>query len=103
MLLESLFPGGSEAKRSPDALVQSPQFGHQLRGPFVLVAAQVVNRLYGLGGGLQLVFVDVDALVLGLNRNSWMKAPLRLRLRWRSVPPSLQPSTFFHVSTTLAA
>lgn len=33
---------------SPDALIQSPKFSHQLRGPFVLVAAQVVNRLYGL-------------------------------------------------------
>lgn len=49
---------------SPDALVQSSQFGHQLSGPFVFIAAQVVYSLNGLGGRLQLVFIDVDSLVL---------------------------------------
>lgn len=35
---------------SPDALIQSAEFSHQLCGSFVLIAAQVVNGLYGLGG-----------------------------------------------------
>lgn len=52
---------------SPDALVQSPEFGHQFCGSFVLVAAQVVHGLYGLGCRLQLIFIDVDSFVLGLN------------------------------------
>lgn len=51
---------------SPDALVQSSQFGHQLSGPFVFIAAQVVYSLDGLGGRLQLVFIDVDSLILGV-------------------------------------
>lgn len=54
---------------SPDALIQSPKFSHQFCGSFVLVAAQVVHGLYGLWGGLQLVFIDVDAFVLGFNTN----------------------------------
>lgn len=53
---------------SPDALVQSSQFSHQLCSTFVLVAAEVVHCLYGLGGRLQLVFIDVHSLVLGLNK-----------------------------------
>lgn len=51
---------------SPDALVQSSQLGHQLSGPFVFIAAQVVYSLDGLGGRLQLVFIDVDSLILGV-------------------------------------
>lgn len=54
---------------SPDALVQSSQFSHQLSGPFVLIAAQVVHSLDGLGGRLQLIFIDVDSLVLGLTNS----------------------------------
>lgn len=59
---------GSLTVYSPDALVQSPEFSHQLCGSFVLVAAQVVYGLYGLGSRLQLVFIDVDSFVLGSNR-----------------------------------
>lgn len=33
---------------SPNALVQSAEFSHQLCGSFVLIAAQVVHSLYGL-------------------------------------------------------
>lgn len=51
---------------SPDALVQSSEFSHQLSGSFVLIAAQVVYSLYGLRSRLQLIFIDVDSLVLGL-------------------------------------
>lgn len=56
------------AVHSPDALVQSAEFSHQLCSPFVLIAAQVVHSLDGLGGRLQLIFIDVDSLVLGSNR-----------------------------------
>lgn len=52
---------------SPDALVQRPKFSHQLGGSFVLVAAQVVHSLYGLGRRLQLILIDVDSLVLSVN------------------------------------
>lgn len=48
----------------PDALIQSSEFSHQFCGSFVLVAAEVVHGLYGLWGGLQLIFIDVDAFVL---------------------------------------
>lgn len=51
---------------SPDALVQSSEFSHQLSSSFVLIAAQVVYSLYGLRSRLQLIFIDVDSLVLGL-------------------------------------
>ena len=57
----------------PDALVQSAELSHQLSSSFVLVAAQVVHGLYGLRGRLQLVFIDVDSLVLGLNRCRMLK------------------------------
>lgn len=53
------------AAYSPDALVQRAELSHQLCGSFVLVAAQVVHSLYGLGRRLQLIFIDVDSLVLG--------------------------------------
>lgn len=53
---------------SPDTLIQSPEFSHQFCGSFVLIAAQVVHRLYGLGSRLQLVFIDVDSFVLGSNK-----------------------------------
>ena len=59
---------GSEVLLSPNALVQSAKFGHQLCGSFVLVAAQVVHGLYGLRCRLELIFVDVDSLVLGMKR-----------------------------------
>lgn len=49
---------------SPDALVQRAQLSHQFCGSFVLVAAQVVNGLYGFGRRLQFVFVDVDPFIL---------------------------------------
>lgn len=50
--------------RSPDALVKRAQLCHQFRGAFVLVTAQAVSGLHGLGRGLQLVLVDARALVL---------------------------------------
>ena len=53
----------------PDALVQRSQLGHQLGRSLVLIAAEVVDRLDGLGRGLELVFVDVDTLVLGKHQS----------------------------------
>lgn len=53
---------------SPDALVQRSQLSHQLRGSFVLVAAQVVHGLDGFRRRLQLIFIDVRSLVLQSNR-----------------------------------
>ena len=61
---------------SPDAPVQSAEFSHQLRGSFVLIAAQVVHRLYGLRGRLQLIFIDVDSLILVLNKKKKLKVIL---------------------------
>lgn len=55
---------------SPDALIQSAEFSHQLCSSFVLIAAQVVYSLYGLGSRFQLVFIDVDSLVLKLNKQT---------------------------------
>lgn len=72
---------------SPDALIQSPKFGHQFCGSFVLVAAQVVHGLYGLWGGLQLIFIDVDTFVLGFNTN-------RVTSCWR-ILDSPRPSVLY--------
>lgn len=55
---------GEPVMGSPDALVQRAEFSHQLCGSFVLIAAQVVNRLYSLGSWLQLIFIDVNSLIL---------------------------------------
>jgi len=62
------FEEGDLVVDSPDALVQSAEFSHQLCGSFVLIAAQVVHSLDGLGRRLQLIFINVDSLVLGSSR-----------------------------------
>lgn len=63
---------------SPDALIQGSEFSHQFCGSFVLVAAQVVHGLYGLWGGLQLIFIDVDALVLGVEQKRESAAVVKI-------------------------
>lgn len=63
---------------SPDALIQSSEFGHQFCGSFVLVAAQVVHGLYGLWGGLQLIFIDVDTFVLGVEHTQEFAAVVKV-------------------------
>lgn len=89
---------------SPDALIQSPELSHQLRGSFVLVAAQVVHGLYGLRGRLQLIFIDVDAFVL---RSGRKEEEVSLEPRGKETRSPIRfillLCTFFHVSTTLAA
>lgn len=105
----------------PDALVQSSEFSHQLSGSFVLIAAQVVYSLYGLRSRLQLIFIDVDSLVLGLESKNIRSVVLKQNTVLR--PFNLTGKigsftfnhisrviffisfvcTFFHVSTTLAA
>lgn len=103
---------------SPDALVQSSEFSHQLSGSFVLIAAQVVYSLYGLRSRLQLIFIDVDSLVLGLETNNIRSVVLKQNTdhfnftgktriftfnHVSRVIFHLFFFTFFHVSTTLAA
>ena len=57
---------------SPDALVQSAEFSHQLCSTFVLITAEVMYSLNGLGRRLQLIFIDVDSFVLGLNGKKYV-------------------------------
>lgn len=52
---------------SPDALVQSAELSHQFCGSFILIATQVMDRLNGLGGGLELILVDVHSFVLWMD------------------------------------
>lgn len=60
--------------RSPDALVQCAQLGHQFGGPFVLVATQVVNSFNSFRRGLQLVFVDAHSLVLSTHTHTLVRS-----------------------------
>lgn len=63
--------GGPRAACLPDALVECAQLGHQFRGSFVLITAQIVNGFDGLRRRLQLILVDAHSLVLKTPQTRW--------------------------------
>lgn len=57
---------------SPDTLIQCAEFCHEFCSSFVFITTQIVNSLYGFGGGLQFILIDIDALVLGHNNQRYI-------------------------------